>query len=100
MSKFVTDRQADKFFDTIYGCVWNFSSSLICYLPTCFARRGITNSTLKTLETVMSLHQTFELALFLIGNPLENAYVHKGLFLALFLIVLKTCQIKTRLFVC
>ena len=43
----VTDRRTDrltdrhKFFDTTYGCVWIFSFSLIWYLPTCFARRGI-----------------------------------------------------------
>ena len=36
-----TDRQTDKFFDTIYGWVWIFSSIKICYLPTRFARRGI-----------------------------------------------------------
>ena len=34
------DRQSDKFFDTIYGGVWNFSSSQICYLPTRLAGRG------------------------------------------------------------
>ena len=40
-SKFVTDRQTDKYFDTLYRCVWIFSSSWICYLPTRFACRGI-----------------------------------------------------------
>ena len=36
-----TDRQTDKFFDAIYGGMWIFSFSKICYLPTHFARRGI-----------------------------------------------------------
>ena len=39
----VTDRQTDKFFDTIYGGMWIFYFGLISYLPTCFARRGIKN---------------------------------------------------------
>ena len=29
----VCNRQADKFFDTIYGCMWIFYFSSICYLP-------------------------------------------------------------------
>ena len=37
----VTDRQTDKFFDTIYKGKWIFSFSFIFYLPTRFARRGI-----------------------------------------------------------
>ena len=36
-----TDGQTDKFFDTIYWCVWVFSSRTICFLPTRFACRGI-----------------------------------------------------------
>ena len=38
-----TNRQTNKFFDTIYGGMWIFSFSLICYLPTRFACRGIIN---------------------------------------------------------
>ena len=34
-------RQTDKFFDTIYWGGGIFSFSYICYLPTCFVRRGI-----------------------------------------------------------
>ena len=37
----LTDRQTDKFFDTIYGAAWIFFISKICYLPTRFACRGI-----------------------------------------------------------
>ena len=36
----VDHRQKDKFFDTIYGGMWIFSFSSICYLPTRFAHRG------------------------------------------------------------
>ena len=38
-----TDRQTDKFFNTIYRGMLIFSFNEICYSPTPFARRGISN---------------------------------------------------------
>ena len=40
----IRDRQTDKYFDTIYKCVWIISSSYICYLPTRFTCRGINSN--------------------------------------------------------
>ena len=37
----IVSLEIDKFFDTIYGDVPIFCFSYICYLPTCFACRGI-----------------------------------------------------------
>ena len=51
-----TDTQIDKFFYTIYRGMWIFSFSWICYLPTCFARRGITEvKNWNALEISLSL---------------------------------------------
>ena len=46
-----TNRQKNKFFDTIYGGMWIFLFSYICYLPTHFAHRVIKGIIRRALNT-------------------------------------------------